>query len=103
MKSLWSAGFAAVLILIWIVAGGFVTQANVFLHSHKGDDKNMKDAYWYSFAAAFITWFLVGLFLLVGLAALVGFGSIFGVSGVGMPVRLPTLRPLHTWRSECWR
>ncbi len=37
--------FAFFLIAIWIVSGGFTTDANVYLTAHKGDDHDMKNAW----------------------------------------------------------
>lgn len=70
--------FSAILIAVWVTAGGFITRANTFIHKNRDkDDKEnagrFKSAWLYSFVAAFITWTLVIIFLiLIGL-------SIFGV------------------------
>lgn len=57
--------FASILILIWVITGGFATQANVFLQDYKGSDNQMKQAYWLTFGVAFITWFLIGLAIVI--------------------------------------
>lgn len=82
MSSFWNFAFGALLVLIWIVAGGFVTQANVKLHSTKDKDSDLNKAYWYTFWAAFITWFLVGIFILLIILSVLGIVALFG-SGVG--------------------
>ena len=84
MGSFWNFLFAAILVIIWIVAGGYITQANVKLGPSKNTDSNLHNAYWYSFWAAFITWFLIGAFLLlVIIAAVFGIGGVFVLFGSG--------------------
>ncbi|MEM2986752.1 MAG: hypothetical protein QXV60_01465 [Nitrososphaerota archaeon] len=68
--------------IIWIVAGGLVTQASVFLIPYKSQDQNLNTAFWLTFAAAFITWFLIGVFIILIILAIVGVVALFG-SGVG--------------------
>jgi hypothetical protein len=76
MSTLFTFSFSALLIIIWIVAGGFITQSSVFLHATRDTDEFLHRAYWYAFWAAFITWTLVVIFIiLIGLA-------IFGVVGL---------------------
>lgn len=57
--------FASLLLLIWIVAGGFATQANVFLSGYRDKDPQMKQAYRLTFWVAFITWFLIGVAIII--------------------------------------
>lgn len=65
MSSSWNFIFGAILIIIWIIAGGFITQANIYLTPYKDTDPNFHEAYWSSFWAAFITWGLIALFILL--------------------------------------
>ena len=82
MSTFWNFAFGAVLIIIWIVAGGFVTQANTYLHHYRNDDKYLNSAYWYTFWAAFVTWFLIGVFILLVILSIIGVVALFG-TGVG--------------------
>lgn len=81
------------LLVIWIVCGYYITQASVDLTSYKSKDKDLDNAYWYTFWAAFVTWFLVGaaVLLIIGLIVLAivaapeeagGASAIEGLSGV---------------------
>ena len=82
MSSFWNFAFGAILVLIWIIAGGFITQANVFLGPYNDDDDYLHDAYWYSFWAAFITWTLIGIFIILVILSVIGVVALFG-TGVG--------------------
>jgi len=82
MSSFWNFLFGAILVIVWIISGGFVTQANVFLTSYKDKDSDLSRAYWYSFSAAFITWFLIGVFIILIILSVIGLVALFG-SGVG--------------------
>lgn len=82
MSSFWNFAFAALLVIIWIVSGGFVSQASVHLHSSRNIDSHLNKAYWYTFWASFVTWFLVALFILLIILSAIGFIALFG-SGVG--------------------
>lgn len=73
---------AVVLILIWLVAGGYITQANIKIRGFEGDDVFFRKANNYAFWAAFITWFLVALFILLIILAVVGVVGLFS-TGVG--------------------
>ena len=73
--------FAIILLIIWIIAGGFVTQANVFLTKFRKDSK-INQAWWYTFGAAFTTWTLIGIFIILIILSVVGVVALFG-SGVG--------------------
>lgn len=66
-----------ILIVIWIISGGFITQANVFIQYHRDDDY-LKKAYLYSFSASFITWFIVGVFVLIIVLACFGVIEVIG-------------------------
>lgn len=76
MSSFFTFAFSALLIIIWIIAGGFITQSSVLLHPTRDKDHNLHRAYWYSFWAAFVTWTLIAIFII--LIAL----AVFGVVGL---------------------
>lgn len=82
MSSFWNFLFGAILVVIWIVAGGYVTQASVYLTSYRNNDDNLNTAYWFTFWAAFVTWFLVGVFIILVILSIIGVAALFG-SGVG--------------------
>lgn len=82
MSSFWNFAFGAILIVIWIISGGYVTQANVFLTHYKNTDEHLHRAYWFTFWAAFVTWFLIGIFIILIILSLVGVVALFG-SGAG--------------------
>ena len=82
MSSFWNFAFGALLVIIWIVAGGFITKTNVLLGPYKNDDDNFNNAYWYSFWAAFVTWTLIGIFIILVILSVIGVIALFG-SGVG--------------------
>lgn len=82
MSSFWNFAFGFILVLVWIVSGGYITQANVYLDSYKNRDADFNRAYTFTFWAAFVTWFLVGLFILLVILSVVGVVALFG-SGVG--------------------
>jgi hypothetical protein len=96
MSSFFDFLYIAVLILTWIIAGGFVTNANVKLAPLRYDS-NLNTAYWLTFSGAFITWTLIGLtiigiiyliiLIILGVAVVtVGTGVLFatGVGEVGV-------------------
>lgn len=83
MGSIWNIVFAFGLLLIWMVAGVFITDASVKLGSYKDVDSYFSSAYWYAFWAAFITWFLVILvFLIIVIIIVLGLLG-FAVLSVG--------------------
>jgi len=82
MSSYWGIFLAIVLILIWIIAGGYITQANIKIRGFQGNDEFFKSANNYAFWAAFITWFLVALFVLLVILAIVGVVGLFS-TGAG--------------------
>ena len=82
MSSYWGILLAVVLILIWIIAGGYITQANIKIRGFEENDEFFKRAGDYTFWAAFITWFLVALFVLLIVLAIVGVVGLFS-TGVG--------------------
>lgn len=82
MSSFWNFLFGAILVIIWIIAGGFITQASVYLEPFKDKDSDFNSAYWYTFWGAFVTWFLVGVFIILVILSVVGVVALFG-SGIG--------------------
>ena len=82
MSSFWNFVFGAILIITWIIAGGFVSQANTLLRPFQDRDNDLQRAYTFTFWAAFVTWFLVVLFILLIILSILGFVALFG-SGVG--------------------
>lgn len=82
MSSFFTFAFSALLIIVWIIAGGFITQTSVLLHPFRDKDPNLHRAYWYSFWAAFVTWTLVAIFLILIVLAVVGVVGLFS-TGVG--------------------
>lgn len=82
MSSWWTFIFGLILISVWVVSGGFLTQANVFLTGYKNKDGELDKAYNYTFWAAFILWFIVALFVLLLFLSIVGVVALFG-SGAG--------------------
>lgn len=82
MSSVWVFLVGLVLLVLWIYIGGLVTQANVYLTSYRKTDTNFAAAYRDTFKAAFITWTIVGIFLLLAALSVAGVVALFG-SGVG--------------------
>lgn len=82
MASYWGVFLAVVLIIIWLAAGTYITQANIALRDLQNTDNFFKIAYNYTFWAAFITWFLVALFVLLVILTAVGVAGLFS-SGAG--------------------
>lgn len=82
MSSFWNFIFGAILVILWVIAGGYVTAANIKLSSYSDDDLDLHQAYWFTFWAAFVTWTLVGIFIILVILSVVGLVALFG-SGVG--------------------
>lgn len=82
MSSFWKFLFAGILIIIWTIAGGYITDANVHLHGSRNKNDDFHNAYWYSFWAAFITWFLWGLLIILIFLSVIGVIALFS-TGVG--------------------
>lgn len=82
MNSWWDFFIGLVLIIIWITGGVYVTEANILLTSHKNDDNDLQQAYNLTFWAAFITWFLVVLFIILIILSVFGIVALFG-TGIG--------------------
>lgn len=82
MSSFWNFLFGAILVILWIISGGFITQANVFLDPYMNKDNNLHDAYWYTFWGAFVTWTLIGIFIIIIILSVIGVVALFG-SGIG--------------------
>lgn len=82
MSSFWNFVFGAVLVVIWVVAGGFITAASLNLTAFRDTDENLHRAYWFAFWAAFVTWTLVIIFVILVILSIIGLVALFG-SGVG--------------------
>ena len=68
-----------VLLLLWIITGGFITEANIYLDKYKDSNTYLNKAWKYTFAVAFMTWFIVAL-AIIGIVALVfGGGEALGI------------------------
>lgn len=74
--------FLLVLFIIWITSGVFATSANIALTGSKDLDLFLNRAYWLTFSAAFIIWFLIAATIVIILLAIFGVIALFG-SGVG--------------------
>lgn len=82
MSSFWNFAFGFILVILWIVSGVFITQASIYLTPYKDTDEYLHRAYWFTFWGAFVTWFLVALFIILVILSIVGLVALFG-SGVG--------------------
>jgi heme/copper-type cytochrome/quinol oxidase subunit 2 len=82
MSSFWNFAFGFILVIVWVIAGGFVTQASVFLTSYRDTDDNLHRAYWFTFWASFVTWFLIAIFIILIILSVLGVAALFG-SGAG--------------------
>lgn len=80
MASFLSWIFSFVLIAVWVTAGGFITEANIFIDKDK--EENFGKAKMYSLIAALVTWILLGIFIILLGLAIFGVITLFG-SGVG--------------------
>lgn len=78
----WQVTFSVLLLVIWVIAGGYITQTSRYVGYYKSNDTHLDSAYWYAFWAAFITWTLIGIFLLLVILAVAGVIALFG-SGAG--------------------
>ncbi len=99
MSTFWNFLFGAILIIIWIIAGVYVTEANIFLTSYKDTDDLLHRAYWFTFWAAFVTWGLIALFILLIILSIFGVVALFG-SGAGEVVVLRQLSATGQLSSE---
>jgi len=66
MKKILNIIFCVILLIIWIVAGGYITEASVYLGYVKNTDSRLDTAYAYAFAVSFVIWTLV-LLAIVGI------------------------------------
>ena len=82
MSSFWNFLFGTILIILWVVSGGFITAANANLTSYRDTDENLHRAYWFTFWGAFVTWSLIILFIILVILSIIGLVALFG-SGVG--------------------
>jgi hypothetical protein len=82
MNSWWDFFLGLLLIIIWIVGGVYVTQANISITPNKNENNDLQQAYNLTFWASFITWFLVVLFIILIILSVFGIVALFG-SGIG--------------------
>lgn len=78
----WVAFAAILLLTIWVIAGGFVTQASTLFHEPRNFNDYSHRAYWYTFWAAFVTWTLVGIALIAAFLSMFGIFEIFSIGSV---------------------
>lgn len=78
----WAIAFAGLLLVDWIISGGYITKASVTLGYFRKNNAHLNSAYWYSFWAAFLTWGLIALVIILIIAAISAGVALFG-SGVG--------------------
>jgi hypothetical protein len=79
MSKWWYIFLIILLLVIWVVSGGYMTQTSILLTNYKNVDNNLSSAYWYAFAVAFITWTLV-ILAIFGLAGLFFFAPEIAVA-----------------------
>jgi hypothetical protein len=82
MSSFWNFIFGSILVIIWIIAGVYITQSNIYLEPYANTDGDLNRAYTFAYWAAFITWFLIALFIVLIILSVFGLIALFG-SGVG--------------------
>lgn len=82
MSSFLNFLFAIILVIIWIIAGGYITKATIDIHPYENLDNDFKKARQYTYWGAFITWTLIGIFILLVLLSVLGVVALFG-SGAG--------------------
>ena len=76
--NIWTFLFGLLLVIIWIISAGYLTQANIFLTAYKDKDAELHNAYIFSFSAAFLVWGLIAIFLFLVFLSLYGVISLFG-------------------------
>lgn len=74
--------FGLILAVLWIVSGGLLTQASVFLRDPSSKDPRLRRAYDITTWAAVITWLLVALFIILVILSIVGVVGLFS-TGAG--------------------
>jgi hypothetical protein len=82
MSSFWNFFFGFVLIILWVIAGAYITTTNIALRPYENLDSDIYRADTFAFWAAFVTWFLVALFVVLLILSGVGIAALFG-SGAG--------------------
>jgi hypothetical protein len=82
MSSFTNFVFGFILIIVWVVAGGYVTASSVNLTAFRNTDVDLHQAYWFTFWAAFTTWALIAIFIILVILSIIGVVALFG-SGVG--------------------
>lgn len=80
--SFWNILFGIILLIIWVIAGGFITETAVKLAPYKNTDSFLNHAYLSAFWAAIITWILVVVLVILAILSVIGVITLFG-SGVG--------------------
>ena len=73
----WNYLIGTILIIIWIIAGVYLTEASIDLGNFSNLDDNFYTAHRYAYIATFLTWFLVVLFFVLLILAAVGVISLF--------------------------
>lgn len=73
----WNYLISIILIIIWIIAGVYLTEASIDLGNFSNLDDNFYTAHRYAYIATFLTWFLVVLFFVLLILAAVGVISLF--------------------------
>lgn len=74
----WTFLFGLILVIIWIVSAGYLTQASVFLTPYQDKDPELHNAYIFAFSAAFLVWSIVAIFILLLFLSYYGVISLFG-------------------------
>lgn len=82
MASVLAFVFGLILAVLWIVSGGLLTQASVFLRDPSSKDPRLLRAYDITTWAAVITWLLVALFIILVILSIVGVVGLFS-TGAG--------------------
>lgn len=86
MSSLWSFLITTVLVVIFIVVGGYMTQAADYLRGYRKQDPLIDKAYRYCVYVAIIVWSIVALVIIIISLAVTGIVALFstGVGEVGV-------------------
>jgi hypothetical protein len=91
----WNILFVLILLIIWVVSGGFITETAIKLSPYTNTDASLNHAYWSAFWTAFITWLLVILIII----AIIGIIALFG-SGIGEAAEAGELIESGVYRSR---
>src|SRR5438045_2983561 len=82
MSTFWNYLIGFILLIIWIIAGVYLTEASIDLGNFANLDENFSLAHRYAYIATFLTWFLVVLFFVLLILAATGVIALFS-TGVG--------------------